>query len=188
MEEKQSDVNVALEAVYDGVTDTSLEHIVFVTNDTDIIPALKKLRHHNEHQVRDPIRIGLIIPARKSDSQRRGNKSLKELADWTIEFIHNWELEQAQLPCRIFGDKRTAIKPTSWFKHAEKVEEILGILSQKGVEGSIPKAWKWLERPLHQADNLPNFDGIPAEHMDDEKRLDITLEHVKAYAGHRLCG
>lgn len=188
MEEKQSDVNVALEAVYDGVTDTSLEHIVFVTNDTDIIPALKKLRHHNEHQVRDPIRIGLIIPARKSDSQRRGNKSLKELADWTIEFIHDWELEKAQLPCRVFGTKKTAIKPTSWFKHAEKVEEILGILSQKGVEGSISKAWKWLERPLHPVDSLHNFDGIPAEHMDDEKRLDITLEHVKAYAGHRLCG
>jgi 6-hydroxy-3-succinoylpyridine 3-monooxygenase len=48
MEEKQSDVNVALEAVYDAVTDLTLEHIVFVTNDTDIIPALRKIQHHNE--------------------------------------------------------------------------------------------------------------------------------------------
>ena len=63
---------------------------------------------------------------------------------------------------------------------------MLGILSQKGVEGSIPKAWKWLERPLHPVDSLPNFDGIPAEHMDDEKRLDITLQHAKAYAEHKL--
>lgn len=186
MEEKQSDVNVALEAVYDGVTDANLKHIVFVTNDTDIIPALRKLRHHNEHQVRDPIRIGLIIPTRKGDSLRKGNKSLKELADWTIEFIHDWELEKAQLPCRVFGAKKTAIKPISWFKHAKKVEEILNTLSQKGVESSIPKAWKWLERPLHPADHLPNFDGIPSEHMDDEDLLEITFQHAKAYAEHKL--
>lgn len=68
------------------------------------------------------------------------------------------------------------------------MEEILSTLSQKGVEGSVPKAWKWLERPLHTADNLPNFNGIPAEHMDDEKLLDIILLHVRAYAEHKLSG
>uniref|UniRef100_A6VRY7 NYN domain-containing protein n=1 Tax=Marinomonas sp. (strain MWYL1) TaxID=400668 RepID=A6VRY7_MARMS len=184
MEEKQSDVNVALEAVYDAVTDLTLEHIVFVTNDTDIIPALRKIQSHNALKQRSPVKIGLIIPMRKSDSERKGNQSLKDFADWTIKYIHEEELQISQLPCRVAGAK-SAIKPVSWFKYPEKVEEILNTLSQKGVEGSVPKAWKWLERPLHHADGLENMKGIPADLMDDEIALGIIHQHVKAYANYK---
>ncbi|WP_339718781.1 NYN domain-containing protein [Marinomonas primoryensis] len=185
MEEKQSDVNVALEAVYDAVTDLTLEHIVFVTNDTDIIPALRKIQHHNELKLRKPVKIGLIIPTRKSDTERKGNKSLKDCADWTIEYIHDEELQAARLPCRVFGPRKTASKPISWFKNSEKVQEILNLLSQKGIEGSVPKAWKWLERPLHPADGLENIEGIPAELMDDDTALEIIHQHAKAYADYK---
>jgi len=43
LEEKQSDVNIAVEALYDVLTDSEIEHVVFVTNDTDLEPALKKI-------------------------------------------------------------------------------------------------------------------------------------------------
>lgn len=164
MEEKQSDVNVALEAVYDAVTDLTLEHIVFVTNDTDIIPVLRKIQSHNALKQRSPVKIGLIIPMRKSDSERKGNQSLKDFADWTIEHIHDEEFQAAQLPCRIFGPRKIALKPISWFKYPEKVEEILNILSQNSVEGSVPKAWKWLSQPLHPADGLANIEGAYRPH------------------------
>lgn len=184
MEEKQSDVNVALEAVYDAVTDLTLEHIVFVNNDTDIIPALRKIQSHNALKQRSPIKIGLIIPMRKGDSERQGNKSLKDFADWTIKYIHEEELQMSQLPCRVAGAK-SVIKPVSWFKYPEKVQNILNILSQKDVEGSVPKVWKWLECPLHHADGLENMKGIPADWMDDEIALDIIHQHAKAYADYK---
>lgn len=185
MEEKQSDVNVALEAVYDAVTDLTLEQVVFVTNDTDIIPALRKIQSHNALKQRSPVKIGLIIPMRKGDSERQGNKSLKDFADWTIEHIHDEELQAAQLPCRIFGPRKTALKPISWFRYPERVQEVLNTLSQKGVEGNIPKAWKWLERPLHPADGLENIEGIPAEFMDDDTALEIIHQHAQAYADYK---
>lgn len=184
MEEKESDVNVALEAVYDAVIDLTLEHIVFVTNDTDIIPALRKIKYHNELKLREPVKIGLIIPTRKSDTERKGNKSLKDFADWTIEHIHDEELQAAQLPCRVAGAK-SALKPVTWFKYPEKVQDILNTLSQKGIEGSVPKAWKWLSQPLHHADGLENIEGIPADLMDDEIALDIIYQHVQAYADYK---
>ena len=185
MEEKQSDVNVALEAVYDAITDLTLEHIVFVTNDTDIIPALQKIQYHNGLSLRPSVRIGLIIPTRKNDSERKGNKSLKDCADWTIEHIHEKELQTAQMPCRVLGSRKTALKPISWFKYPEKAQEILNTLSLKGVEGSVPKAWKWLERPLHHAEGLASIDDIPAEHMDNETVLDIIQQHAEAYADYK---
>ena len=76
MEEKQSDVNVALEAVYDAVTEQTLEQVVFVTNDTDILPALQKIRTHNALQQRSPVKIGLIVPIKPDDKSRQANKSL----------------------------------------------------------------------------------------------------------------
>jgi len=55
LEEKQSDVNVAIDAVFDAFTDHSIEQVVFATNDTDIFPALKKLQELNALGIRSPI-------------------------------------------------------------------------------------------------------------------------------------
>ncbi|KYL33021.1 hypothetical protein ABZP26_14885 [Pseudoalteromonas sp. SD03] len=62
MKEKQSDINVALEAVYDAITDLFIEQAVFVTTNKDIVPALEKIKYHNTLKVRSPIKISLIIP------------------------------------------------------------------------------------------------------------------------------
>jgi 6-hydroxy-3-succinoylpyridine 3-monooxygenase len=121
---------------------------------------------------------------RKKVSGRTGNESLKVVAVWSSKYIHEEELQISQLPCRVAGAK-SAIKPVSWFKYPEKVQNILNILSQKGVEGSVPKAWKWLERPLHPADGLENMEGIPIDLIDDDIALDIIHQHVKAYADYK---
>lgn len=186
MEEKQSDVNVALEAVYDAITDLSIEQVVFVTNDTDIVPALEKIKHHNTLKVRPPVKIGLIIPRRSdNDEFRQANKSLSALADWTIKYIFEEELVASQLPCRVAG-KKTALKPTGWFQYPKKVEEILSILADPQVEKSLPRAWKWLDKPLHEAENLANLDSSPALNMDNEEALEIIKQHVQAYSTHKI--
>jgi 6-hydroxy-3-succinoylpyridine 3-monooxygenase len=185
MEEKQSDVNVALEAVYDAITDPELEQVVFVTNDTDILPALEKIKAHNELQLRSRVNIGLIVPIRADDKFRQANKSLSNIADWTIHYVSEEELSNAQLPCRIPAKRKTAIKPTGWFKYPKKVKEIERYLTDPDVEKSIPLAWKWLDQPLHRAKDIPHFEGKPSAHMDDEDKLDIILQHVKAYARHK---
>ncbi|HWZ48239.1 MAG TPA: NYN domain-containing protein, partial [Herbaspirillum sp.] len=68
-EEKQSDVNLALQLYHDAVSG-SVDHQIVVTNDTDIAPALKLIRDHTS------VRIGLVIPTR--DHQRRPNADLKK--------------------------------------------------------------------------------------------------------------
>jgi len=183
MEEKQSDVNVALEAVYDAITDSSIEQVVFVTNDTDIVPALEKIKFHNSLKVRPPVKIGLIIPKRSDDEHRQGNKSLSELADWTIVSISEAELAKSQLPCRVLA-KKTAFKPIGWFKYPEEVESILNTLKQ--VEKSFPKAWKWLDKPLHNAAGLPKLNGPPSLYLDNKEALGVIQQHVSAYAVYKI--
>ncbi len=57
LEEKQSDVNLALQAYHDAITG-AVDQVVIVTNDTDIAPALKLIRTHT------PVKIGVVIPTR----------------------------------------------------------------------------------------------------------------------------
>lgn len=166
-----------MEALFDVMTDTTIEQVVFVTNDTDIVPALRKIKEYNEISSRSPVRIGLIVPIRKNE--RRPNKSLTAEADWTIHYINEHELDKAQLPCRLLG-RKVAIKPIDWFKFPSKVAEIIAVLSE--VEGSVPKAWKWLSKPLYPAEGLPTSDNTPIDVMDDESELAVILEHAKAYA------
>lgn len=182
LEEKQSDVNVAIEAVYDAVMDHTLEQIIFVTNDTDIVPALKKIREHNQKSLRSPIKIGLVIPSKENNQYRNPNKSLSELADWTVRYIKDSELSESQLPCRIAGQRSPAIKPTSWFKHDQKVQEILEILTAPDVLKTIPRAWRWLSEPKPEVDGLPILTTNPDQLLDCEKGIEDVLAHVKAFA------
>ncbi|WP_240472661.1 NYN domain-containing protein [Salinivibrio socompensis] len=181
LEEKQSDVNIAIEAVYDVLTEPDLEQVVFVTNDTDLAPALSKIRAYNKLQFRGKVKIGLIVPIKSDDNSRRANKSLSALADWTIHHITDEELAASQLPCRLPA-KKSAFKPSSWFKYPDKVEEILEILSDRLVDKSIPASWKWLSKPLRQVEGLPKLESPPCDCMDDEVALEIIRQHAIAYA------
>lgn len=108
LEEKQTDVNIALEAYRDAIKGRA-DQLVFVTSDTDIAPALRMIRE----DLGDSIRIGIIFPVGES-SKRSANKQLSESADWTRTYIRNDELAASGLPDLVPTNKKPAIKPEYW--------------------------------------------------------------------------
>ncbi|WP_237358674.1 antitoxin Xre/MbcA/ParS toxin-binding domain-containing protein [Rhizobium etli] len=90
LEEKQSDVNLALH-LYDDALSGDIDQVVLVTNDTDLTPALQMLQARCPHIVR-----GLVIPTRKvgagGDLEREANVSLAKLAHWVRRHISDDEL------------------------------------------------------------------------------------------------
>ena len=113
LEEKQSDVNIAIEA-YRDATHGAIEQIIFVTNDTDQEPTLKALR--NDYP---DLRIGVILPIKEPSSDtsaraRPGNNRLSIYADWTRSHIKNEELKSSILPETIPTQKKAIRKPGYW--------------------------------------------------------------------------
>ena len=106
LEEKQSDVRLALEILQDALTG-AVDQIVVCSNDTDIAPALEKVRDHCPN-----IKIGLVIPT--NDSVRRPNKDMAVLADWVRSHITEAELAACQFPPFIPAKRKGVKKPESW--------------------------------------------------------------------------
>jgi 6-hydroxy-3-succinoylpyridine 3-monooxygenase len=128
-------VNLALHACKDALQD-GIENIVFVTNDTDIAPAVAMIR-----QCAPKVLIGLVIPT--TDGQRRPNVALKEYAHWTRNSIKTEELMQAQLP-RVIPHKKSAIvKPDSWYANPTFLKEALALGERKGKTRSA--VFRWLD-------------------------------------------
>lgn len=175
LEEKQSDVNLALDSVVDAILDPELEHIVFVTNDTDIVPALRKLKQVTT------AKIGLIIPTRKLE--RSPNADLAELADWTRTHITTDELSLSLLPRSITGLKKSVNRPISWFGQPAIVNDILHVLEE--VIPSPAKRWKWLDEVKPSPEGLPVLSDIPSNLLDfEETALDVLI-HARAYVEYR---
>ncbi|MFJ4258881.1 6-hydroxy-3-succinoylpyridine 3-monooxygenase [Pseudomonas monteilii] len=135
VEEKQSDVNLALQAYHDSITG-QIDHAVIVTNDTDIAPALEMIRAHTD------VRIGVVVP--KTGQNRTANTDLIRLAHWTREHINPEELAACQLP-RVIPGRKPTIKPESWYGQPELLKEILDLAIP--VCGSKAAAFKWMEQP-----------------------------------------
>jgi 6-hydroxy-3-succinoylpyridine 3-monooxygenase len=95
MEEKQSDVNLALSAYHDAIVG-NIDLAVFVTNDTDISPALRMIKENTS------VLVGVVIPV-CDPYNRRANAELTKYADWTRTHIKHDELERSQLPRVIKG-------------------------------------------------------------------------------------
>lgn len=108
LEEKQTDVNITLTAYRDAVKG-KVEQIVFVSNDTDLEPALKALRE----DMADTITIGIVIPVR-ANSRRPANQKLSKYADWTRSYITDQELASSQLPDKVPTSKKPVLKPEYW--------------------------------------------------------------------------
>lgn len=108
LEEKQTDVNITLTAYRDALK-SEAEQIVFVSNDTDLEPALKALRE----DMGDTIIIGIVIPIR-ANSRRPPNQKLSKYADWTRSYITDEELANSQLPDKIPTSKKPILKPEYW--------------------------------------------------------------------------
>ena len=135
LEEKQSDVNLALHAYHDALTG-EVEQVVLVTNDTDIAPAMSMIRQHTKAI------IGLVAPT--TDHSRRPNTELVKQAHWVRSHIRIEELAQSQLP-RVISGRRPTIKPTSWYARPDLLEDIVALAMT--VTGSRGEAFKWMEKP-----------------------------------------
>ncbi len=112
LEEKQTDVNIALEAYRDAARG-EVKQQVFVSNDTDLAPALASIREDFGSQ----INLGVIIPIRKikgKRSHRPCNQQLSQYANWTRHHITESELTNSQLPAMIPTHKKPIYKPQYW--------------------------------------------------------------------------
>ena len=146
LEEKQSDVSLALHAFKDALLD-GIEQIVIVTNDTDIVPALEMIRAHTTAV------IGLVVPT--TDKERMANTDLEKLAHWTRHTIHVLELQASQFPRVVASQhRRPAHKPDSWYAYPDVLKRALELGSAKlGTRG---KTFNWLVRPNpHYGDRTP---------------------------------
>lgn len=109
LEEKQTDVNIALQLYRDAVL-KNCEHAVLVSSDSDLVPALDFLK-----QDFPDYSVGLILPRKESDKiQRPPNSNLSNLANWTRSYILNDELEKFQLAAKVATKKKPVIKPNYW--------------------------------------------------------------------------
>ena len=103
-EEKQSDVNIAVDMVISALTN-ACEQIVLCSNDSDLKTAVMRIKQYAPH-----IRLGLVVPIKSTDS-RAISKDLNQYADWS-KVLSTLHLSKAQLPEKIHS---TAIKkPDTW--------------------------------------------------------------------------
>ena len=108
IEEKQTDVNIAL-AMYADVVAGRIDHIVLCSNDADLEPALRRVREEFPK-----IKIGLVIP-RHPGNQGRKSERLARCADWIRSEINQQELAGSQLPSDLKGHRNCPIKkPELW--------------------------------------------------------------------------
>lgn len=135
VEEKQSDVSLALQAYHDSITG-QIDHAVIVTNDTDIAPALEMIRAHTD------VIIGLVVPTR--DHTRQPNTDLVKHAHWCRTHITDLELASSQLP-RVVPGRQPTVKPESWYAFPELLQQILELATP--VRGSKAKVFQWMNQP-----------------------------------------
>ncbi|MED5238205.1 MAG: NYN domain-containing protein [Pseudomonadota bacterium] len=109
LEEKQTDVNIALEAYRDASKGLA-KQLVFVSNDTDLAPALKAIRD----DFGASLILGTVIPVRGSGSGRPPNKQLSQYCDWTRSHITDIELRGSHLPEVVATGKKPVVKPGYW--------------------------------------------------------------------------
>ena len=110
IEEKQTDVNMALHIYRDAVRG-HLQQQIICTNDSDLEPAHRLVRTDAPE-----MQIGLVMPLRPKtvSGQAISNKRLTELAHWTRKHILDSELETAQLADTVPTKKKPALKPSHW--------------------------------------------------------------------------
>lgn len=110
IEEKQTDVNLALQVYRDAVTGACDQQVI-CTNDSDMEPALTLVK-----QDFPAMKIGLVIPLREKSQEKSAvpNKRLTTKVNWVRKHILDSELADAMLPQHVNTRKRPASKPEHW--------------------------------------------------------------------------
>lgn len=162
VEEKQSDVSLALQAYHDAITG-QIDHAVIVTNDTDIAPALEMIRAHTD------VTIGLVVPTR--DHTRQPNTDLVKHSHWCRTHITDNELASSQLP-RVIPGRQPTVKPESWYAFPELLQQILELAIP--VRGSRAKAFQWMNQP-----NPYLGDAAPIDLIETEEGAHRVLAYIQ---------
>lgn len=106
-QEKRTDVNIAVHMLADA-HDEKCDHVVLVTADSDLIPAVHMLRYRHPS-----LRITIYVPAR-DPSRWNGAAELRAIAHDAKELPLNM-LRLAQFPRTLpDGSGGTITKPASW--------------------------------------------------------------------------
>jgi len=110
IEEKQTDVNIAL-SIYRDVAQGKADIVIICSNDSDLVPAVKAIQEDFPECI-----VGIVAPLYEPDTSRhrRGNTELEKLANWTRHYIRDDELEESQLPDVVPTKKKAARKPLHW--------------------------------------------------------------------------
>jgi uncharacterized LabA/DUF88 family protein len=111
LEEKKTDVNLAIN-MYRDASKGLYEQLILASNDSDAEPALAAIRQDFPH-----ITIGVVMPIHPptgTDIHRRASGSLSNLADWTIKYLTDKQLLEAQLPEIVPTKKKPVRKPKHW--------------------------------------------------------------------------
>ena len=166
IEEKESDVSLALHAYSDAARD-EVDHVVIVTNDTDIVPALRMIRSHTQAT------IGLVVPAK--EHARKVNTDLKALAHWTRAYVVASELAAAQLPNMVRYRHQIIHKPISWYSRPDLLVPIL--VEARRIRKSNGAAWKWLNQPCSHLG-----DRVPIDMVGDDGEAAVLRAYMDRYA------
>lgn len=146
LEEKQSDVALALHAYSDAIRQ-EVDQIIVLTNDTDFVPAMRMIRDYHTLVI-----VGLIAPI----SPERGtvNAGIEKRAHWTRRHIRDEEFVRSQLPHVVRGKSRAIHKPITWYPRPDLLKPIFE--EAKRVKRSAGAARKWLNQPCaHLGGRVP---------------------------------
>ncbi len=164
--EKQSDVSLALHAYSDAIRG-DIDHAVFVTNDTDLVPVL-------EHIKRDTsVAVGLVVPTRLHE--RAANTDLRRIADWTRTHVTDEELASSQLPRVVPGGRSASHKPISWYSRPDLVSPAIDEAIR--VRGGRGAAMKWLGIPCGRLGGK-----VPIEMLDTEVQAAELMDYMSRWA------
>lgn len=162
LEEKQSDVNLALHVLSD-IVNHNIEQAVIVTNDSDIAPVINMVKEYTSAIV------GVVLPTKSNPSSE-----LVKNADWCKREIKPVELSKSQLPRVVPSRRRSKSKPISWYPNHELLQQIL--CECKPVLKSNSKTFKWLE------EQNKYFNGqAPINMLETEDGCQEILSYIRKF-------
>jgi len=166
LEEKQSDVALALQAYSDAIRN-EVDQIVVVTNDADFEPAMHLIRRHT------PTVIGLIVPTKPNTGSV--NVKLEKHAHWVRRHILEEEIAKSQLPPMVRRHHNVIHKPFSWYPRPDLLVPIFE--EAKRIRGSAGAARRWLNQPCTHLDGR-----IPITMCEQDDTARVLRSYMDRYA------
>ena len=181
IEEKQTDINIAVQSLLDAHENTDPQQFVIVSNDTDLCPLLDALAGMAH------ISVGVIAPV--DGVFRQPATDLEKRADWFKKRISHDDMARAQMPHLLQQSVRDSVKsgirkPLEWYGQPELALEVFDQLFR--ALGKRNKCFKWLEQlPIETGiPGLPDLPKPAISMLDDVDDAELVKRHVIAFTDH----